>query len=670
MLSKRTSIFQPRKPASSISLDDLRLLEQRAYSGRPLLSAEELGSVLGGGYSNQPDWSANMPPSGDDTAKLLDTHLGGVLAGRGQDFVAAANKYGISPKLLAAISMFETGNGSSPMVRNKNNPAGIYDSRAGAYRTFDSLKQGLDFTARNLKVNYLDQGLDTPEKIGAKYAPVGASNDPNRTNAEWPAAVRANLASLGYMGPLVAGASSTSTEDQSPDLTGPLYIAPVDRSKLKTPTGRGELSNQDELDIARAKAEDYVQSLAKAGSTVTEKDYQEKFDAFYSEAHKLNMANALPGTRMIEPETPAAAGTPEAAAAAQTNVDLAKKIYAGQNLASSQDVADFARQNLNSYLTDLKKSGVTLNEKEYAQELQNYIAAAQKQNIGIQPERLPADQAEGLAAIAQGMDYNHTLLGLHKALPRTIPGQSPQLNPALATTDEYKAFDAQRNLALGITGRGLGNEKGPMAKDDLERVKKYVINEWDSDAQAQSKSLLIDTDSLQMMRSKIAYLKASHYDVANFEDLLNQKQAEYDARVNKLKEGAPSDVLRTTMDALQLNAVTQAHKDELKSLYKPTPAPTDTASQDKQVRPPIPMRPDYVAPSTDQSTQQEPSVTYPTITSDPGSPQAPAAIQTLVNAPGQIGQTIRRLLPTEAGPTEDLTQPPPMEAPNLRAWGQ
>src|SRR5215471_536583 len=164
-LSKRTPLLQPRSASSPISLADLRLLEQRAFSGRPVLSADELQSVLGGGYSNQLDTSTNMSPStggdtsGDDTAKLLNTHLGGVLAGRGADFVAAANKAGISPKLLAAISMFETGNGSSSMVRNKNNPAGIYDSRAGAYRTFDSLKSGLDFTAHNLKVNYLDQGL-------------------------------------------------------------------------------------------------------------------------------------------------------------------------------------------------------------------------------------------------------------------------------------------------------------------------------------------------------------------------------------------------------------------------------------------------------------------------------------------------------------------------------
>ena len=149
-------------------------------------------------------------------ADQLNSHLGGVLSGQGQAFVDAANRYGIDPVLLASISMFETGNGTSHMVQTKNNPAGIWDGKAGAYRSFSSLEDGLNFTARNLKNNYIDQGLTTPETIGPKYAPPGASNDPNDTNASWPANVRANMIKIaGNIGgappPLAASGSGSPT---------------------------------------------------------------------------------------------------------------------------------------------------------------------------------------------------------------------------------------------------------------------------------------------------------------------------------------------------------------------------------------------------------------------------------------------------------------------------
>lgn len=36
-----------------------------------------------------------------------------------------------------------------------------------------------------LQNNYFGKGLDTIEKIGAKYCPVGADNDPNGLNQYW-----------------------------------------------------------------------------------------------------------------------------------------------------------------------------------------------------------------------------------------------------------------------------------------------------------------------------------------------------------------------------------------------------------------------------------------------------------------------------------------------------
>ena len=117
----------------------------------------------------------------------LDKGLQGVLKGHGQDFIRAGNKYGIDPYLLASISMFESGRGTSSAIRNHNNPSGIMDweNNWRTIRHFNSLAEGIDFAAKNLKNLYFNQGLTTIDQIGSKYAPIGASNDPNNLNKNW-----------------------------------------------------------------------------------------------------------------------------------------------------------------------------------------------------------------------------------------------------------------------------------------------------------------------------------------------------------------------------------------------------------------------------------------------------------------------------------------------------
>jgi hypothetical protein len=126
------------------------------------------------------------PPNGNTTATGLDRHLGGAFRGRGQAFIDAAQRHGVDPALLAAIAIHETGNGTSPAVRDRNNPGGLM--QPPHYRTlqqFGSLEQGLDAMARNLRRNYLDRGLRSIDQIGRKYAPIGAANDPRGLNRHW-----------------------------------------------------------------------------------------------------------------------------------------------------------------------------------------------------------------------------------------------------------------------------------------------------------------------------------------------------------------------------------------------------------------------------------------------------------------------------------------------------
>jgi hypothetical protein len=145
---------------------------------------EEKGSDLG--------FFADVP----DLPKQVSV-LGGKLAGKEDVFIEAGLRHDVDPKLLMAMSMFETGDGTSHMIRTKNNVGGLTEpGNPNTYRTFKSVDDSIETMAKTVRRGYLDKGLTTIQQIGAKYAPPGASNDPNRTNTEWPSAVAHNYQRL------------------------------------------------------------------------------------------------------------------------------------------------------------------------------------------------------------------------------------------------------------------------------------------------------------------------------------------------------------------------------------------------------------------------------------------------------------------------------------------
>lgn len=91
--------------------------------------------------------------------------------------------------LVISISRHETGNWTSKAFKNNNNFGGIMTSKG--LKNYDSYEEGLHDFVRILKNYYFDLGLDTIEKIGAKYCPVGAENDPNGLNQYWVGGVTA-----------------------------------------------------------------------------------------------------------------------------------------------------------------------------------------------------------------------------------------------------------------------------------------------------------------------------------------------------------------------------------------------------------------------------------------------------------------------------------------------
>lgn len=100
--------------------------------------------------------------------EFLNLFLEGVLAGKGEQFCKAQEKYGINATFLVGIANNESAMGKSEYARNRNNIAGMRG--ANGYLKFESVDECIDKMAANLKAKYTDQGLNTIEKINKKYA--------------------------------------------------------------------------------------------------------------------------------------------------------------------------------------------------------------------------------------------------------------------------------------------------------------------------------------------------------------------------------------------------------------------------------------------------------------------------------------------------------------------
>lgn len=187
--------MQGTEPNESVSLPVTQMLPQlnSSYTPLPIALPTAIPKVN----------LVDVPTSPKDTSDLqfrpvqfikLDSTLNGKLSGTASHFINAGKKYDIDPNLLSAIAIHETGNGSSKAVKEKLNVAGMM-GRNGL-RSYGSLEDSIFDMARNLRQNYLNQGIDTVTKIGAKYAPVGAANDPTGLNNHWTRGVSRHLNNL------------------------------------------------------------------------------------------------------------------------------------------------------------------------------------------------------------------------------------------------------------------------------------------------------------------------------------------------------------------------------------------------------------------------------------------------------------------------------------------
>ena len=93
-------------------------------------------------------------------------------------------QYGVNPIFLAAVSILETGRGTSGAYQTGNNAMGISDKEGPVKfgKVEDSIKKMAEILGSKDGVY---KGAYTVEDIGAIFSPVGAENDYNGTNHNW-----------------------------------------------------------------------------------------------------------------------------------------------------------------------------------------------------------------------------------------------------------------------------------------------------------------------------------------------------------------------------------------------------------------------------------------------------------------------------------------------------
>ncbi|MHC2889294.1 hypothetical protein ACVIU4_000448 [Bradyrhizobium barranii subsp. barranii] len=145
--------------------------------------------------SNIPSFNGGGGSVDDMSKSAFDKKFAGTpLAGKYDQIVAAARANDISPALLAGVIAHETGNGH---VLSGNNVAGLMDPATGMAKKmqFASLDAGISRAGQVVAKNYRLAGGNL-DKMGERYAPVGAANDPGRLNGGWPAGVRKQMNAL------------------------------------------------------------------------------------------------------------------------------------------------------------------------------------------------------------------------------------------------------------------------------------------------------------------------------------------------------------------------------------------------------------------------------------------------------------------------------------------
>lgn len=108
----------------------------------------------------------------DELSETLNKSLNSAIKDKGYLIASYSLEKGVDPYMATAIILQETGCKweCSRLVRECNNVGGQKGSGCGSYSYFNSLDEGIMAFIDNLSINYVSQGLTTPEQINTKYA--------------------------------------------------------------------------------------------------------------------------------------------------------------------------------------------------------------------------------------------------------------------------------------------------------------------------------------------------------------------------------------------------------------------------------------------------------------------------------------------------------------------
>lgn len=114
---------------------------------------------------------------------------GSPLAGYVPDIMASANRHRIDPRFIVAVAGAESSFGK---ISKGFNAWGI-----GPHYRYASWKDGIEAAAKLLRTYYVNEGRKSVLKIGEKWAPIGAGNDPTNLNSNWSRNVKSIYSALG-----------------------------------------------------------------------------------------------------------------------------------------------------------------------------------------------------------------------------------------------------------------------------------------------------------------------------------------------------------------------------------------------------------------------------------------------------------------------------------------
>ncbi|MCC6831426.1 MAG: glucosaminidase domain-containing protein [Thermoleophilia bacterium] len=155
--------------------------DQKPKPGEPSVQLPDANSAL-----------ACVVPGDSAGLDQILLNAGSPMAGLGTVLVEVSSQSGIDPRLIVAIAAHETMLGTYGPAAAINNPFGL-----GPGMVFPSEGDAVRYAVSTLARYYLPEGRDTIAEIGAKWAPVGAKNDPTGLNGNWTAGVSSYYAALG-----------------------------------------------------------------------------------------------------------------------------------------------------------------------------------------------------------------------------------------------------------------------------------------------------------------------------------------------------------------------------------------------------------------------------------------------------------------------------------------